>query len=130
MLGGIFEKNKIKDKIETFDQKINQENFWKDKISAQKILKKKKFFENISHDFKFTVDELFNLEELLELAKKEQDNAVIKDCEKKIILLFNKIKKTEVSCFLSQENDHLDTYLEIHAGAGGTESQDWAQMLR
>ena len=86
MLGGIFEKNKIKDKIETFDQKINQENFWKDKISAQKILKKKKFFENISHDFKFTVDELFNLEELLELAKKEQDNAVIKDCEKKIIL--------------------------------------------
>ena len=46
MLGGIFEKNKIKDKIETFDQKINQENFWKDKISAQKILKKKKFFKN------------------------------------------------------------------------------------
>ena len=40
------------------------------------------------------------------------------------------IKKIEVSCFLSGENDHLDTYLEIHAGAGGTESQDWAQMLR
>ena len=35
-----------------------------------------------------------------------------------------------MSCFLSEENDHLDTYLEIHAGAGGTESQDWAQMLR
>jgi len=40
------------------------------------------------------------------------------------------IKKIEVSCFLSDENDHLDTYLEIHAGAGGTESQDWAEMLR
>ena len=40
------------------------------------------------------------------------------------------IKKIEVSCFLSEENDHLDTYLEIHAGAGGTESQDWAEMLR
>ena len=35
-----------------------------------------------------------------------------------------------MSCFLSEENDHLDTYLEIHAGAGGTESQDWAKMLR
>ena len=56
--------------------------------------------------------------------------AVIKDCEKKVNLLLNQIKKTEVSCFLSDENDHLDTYLEIHAGAGGTESQDWAQMLR
>ena len=55
---------------------------------------------------------------------------VTKDCEKNINLLLNQIKKTEVSCFLSEENDHLDTYLEIHAGAGGTESQDWAQMLR
>ena len=41
-----------------------------------------------------------------------------------------KIKKIEVSCFLSGTNDHLDTYLEIHAGAGGTESQDWAEILR
>ena len=39
MFGGIFEKNKIKDKIEKFDQKINKSNFWRDKISAQKILK-------------------------------------------------------------------------------------------
>jgi len=64
------------------------------------------------------------------LATNENDLTVIKDCEKKINLLINKIKKTEVSCFLSEENDHLDTYLEIHAGAGGTESQDWAKMLR
>ena len=67
---------------------------------------------------------------MLELATQENNSAVIKDCEKKINLLLNQIKKTEVSCFLSGENDHLDTYLEIHAGAGGTESQDWAQMLR
>jgi len=67
---------------------------------------------------------------LVQLATKENDNAVIKDCEKKLSLLFNEIKKIEVSCFLSGENDHLDTYLEVHAGAGGTESQDWAEMLR
>ena len=70
------------------------------------------------------------MEQLLELASKENDVDVVKDCENKIILLLNQIKKTEVSCFLSNENDHLDAYLEIHAGAGGTESQDWAQMLR
>ena len=130
MLGGIFEKNKIKDKIQTFDKKIVQENFWKDKLSAQKILKEKKFFENIFDNFNYTVNELENLEQLLELASKENDIAVIKDCEKKINLLLNQIKKTEVSCFLSGENDLSDAYLEIHAGAGGTESQDWAQMLR
>ena len=130
MLGGIFEKNKIKEKIQTFNKKIVQENFWKEKLSAQKILKEKKFLENIFDDFNSTVKELENLEQLLELAAKENDIVVTKDCEKKINLLFKQIKKTEVSCFLSEENDHLDTYLEIHAGAGGTESQDWAQMLR
>ena len=130
MLGGIFEKNKIKEKIQTFNKKIVQENFWKEKLSAQKILKEKKFLENIFDEFNFTVNELENLEQLLELAAKENDIVVTKDCEKKINLLLNQIKKTEVSCFLSEENDHLDTYLEIHAGAGGTESQDWAQMLR
>ena len=130
MLGGIFEENKIKDKIQTFDNKITQKDFWKNKLSAQKILKEKKFFGNIFNDFDFTVVELENLEQLYELASKESDTEVIKDCEKKINLLINQIKKIEVSCFLSGENDHLDTYLEIHAGAGGTESQDWAQMLR
>ena len=130
MLGGIFEKNKIKEKIQTFNKKIVQENFWKEKLSAQKILKEKKFLENIFDDFNSTVKELPNLEQLLELAAKENDIVVTKDCEKKINLLLYQIKKTEVSCFLSEENDHLDTYLEIHAGAGGTESQDWAQMLR
>ena len=130
MLGGIFEKNTIKEKIQTFNKKIVQENFWKEKLSAQKILKEKKFLENIFDEFNFTVNELENLEQLLELAAKENDIVVTKDCEKKINLLLNQIKKTEVSCFLSEENDHLDTYLEIHAGAGGTESQDWAQMLR
>ena len=130
MLGGIFEANKIKEKIQTFNKKIVQENFWKEKLSAQKILKEKKFLENIFDDFNSTVKELANLEQLLELAAKENDIVVTKDCEKKINLLLNQIKKTEVSCFLSEENDHLDTYLEIHAGAGGTESQDWAQMLR
>jgi len=130
MLGGIFEKNKTREKIQIFNKKIAQENFWKDKLSAQKILKEKKFFEKIFEDFNFTVNELENLEQLLEIASNENDTAVIKDCEKKINLLVNQITKTEVSCFLSGENDHLDTYLEIHAGAGGTESQDWAQMLR
>ena len=130
MLGGIFDKNKIKEKIQVFDKKIANEDFWKAKIVAQKILKEKKFFDNIINNFHFTMNELENMELLIELASKENDVVVIKDCEKKITQLLNQIKKTEVSCFLSEENDHLDTYLEVHAGAGGTESQDWAEMLR
>ena len=71
-----------------------------------------------------------NLEDLIQLANKENDQLVIKDCSKKIDDLLKITKKIEIKCFLSEKNDHLDTYLEIHAGAGGTESQDWANMLR
>ena len=54
----------------------------------------------------------------------------INDCNQKLNITLERIKKIEINCFLSGENDDLNIYLEIHAGAGGTESQDWADMLR
>ncbi len=114
----------------SFNDKINEQDFWKDKLNAQKIVKEKNFFEEIYKNYNSVVNELENLDELYNLAEKENDIIVLKDCIKKIIQLSNQIKRTEVLCFLSGENDHLDAYLEIHAGAGGTESQDWAEMLR
>ena len=68
--------------------------------------------------------------ELYELAFEEKNQAIIKETFKKIEELKAKAKKNETKCFLSKESDSLDCYLEIHAGAGGTESQDWADMLR
>ena len=64
MLGGIFDKNKIKEKIQTFDNKIIEKNFWKDKLSAQKILKEKNFFKNIFDGLNSTANELENSEQL------------------------------------------------------------------
>ena len=58
-------------------------DFWKDKLIAQKILKEKKFFENIIQNYNSTINEIENLEPLLDLATKENDIEVIKDCEKK-----------------------------------------------
>ena len=60
----------------------------------------------------------------------EKNEEIIQDCNEKITDLIKKIKKNEINCFLSGENDDFNIYLEIHAGAGGTESQDWADMLR
>jgi len=54
----------------------------------------------------------------------------LQDCDFKIDQILNTIKENEINCFLSGENDDFNIYLEIHAGAGGTESQDWADMLR
>ena len=60
----------------------------------------------------------------------EKNNQVIEETIRNLKNLKKKVKKNEIKCFLSGENDNLDVYLEIHAGAGGTESQDWAEMLR
>ena len=68
MWGGIFDKNKIKDKIKNFDIKISEKNFWDDQLKAQKILKEKNFFDNIFKNYIFTINELENLEQILELA--------------------------------------------------------------
>ena len=130
MLGGIFEKNDISSKLNLLDKKISEEKFWQDKLSAQKIVKEKVFLQDILDSYNNVHSALKSLEELLDLAITESDIPLKQDCDKKVLNLLNKIKKTEVSCFLSGENDHLSTYLEIHAGAGGTESQDWAMMLR
>ncbi len=64
------------------------------------------------------------------MALEENNDEILSDCEAKIDLVSKQIKKNEINCFLSGENDDLDIYLEIHAGAGGTESQDWAEMLQ
>ena len=68
--------------------------------------------------------------ELYKLATEENNKSMIKDIVKNMESLRIKTKKNEIKCFLSNEADSLDAYIEIHAGAGGTESQDWADMLR
>ena len=68
--------------------------------------------------------------DLYNLAVEENNKSIINDSLINIKNLQKKVKQNEIKCFLSNEADSLDCYLEIHAGAGGTESQDWAEMLR
>ena len=67
--------------------------------------------------------------ELIELGEAEGDAAIVKDAETAIARLQETAARLQVETLLSGEADHNDCYLEIHAGAGGTESQDWASML-
>ena len=93
-------------------------------------MKQKKIFEEIFNSFKKSVSEINNIKDLFDLATQEKDEETIQDCNIKIEQILIEIRKIEVNCFLSGENDDYNIYLEIHAGAGGTESQDWADMLR
>jgi peptide chain release factor 2 len=71
-----------------------------------------------------------DLYDIFILAKDENNNQILEETLAKLKSLKNDLKKLEIKCFLSNENDILDCYIEFHAGAGGTESQDWAEMLR
>ena len=105
-------------------------NFWQDKNKAQKIIKEKKFQEDLINSYSYLIKQCKEVSELFNLAVEENNTTVINDTLNNIENLKVKAKKNETKCFLSKETDSLDCYIEIHAGAGGTESQDWAEMLR
>jgi len=105
-------------------------NFWQDKNKAQKVIKEKKFQEDLINSYNFSVKHCKEIADLFNLAIEENNTLVINDSLKSIEELKFKTKKNETKCFLSNETDIMNSYIEIHAGAGGTESQDWAEMLR
>ncbi len=105
-------------------------NFWQDKNNSQKVIKEKKLYEDLINSFNNSDERLKDLDDLFQLAMEEENLVVQKEVLNNIKELKNDVKKNETKCFLSDEADSLDCYIEIHAGAGGTESQDWADMLR
>ena len=94
------------------------------------MLKEKKFHETLIISYKETTKYLRDLVEFYDLALEENNKNLIQETLDNIKSLKNTVKKNEIKCVLSKETDSNDCVLEIHAGAGGTESQDWAEMLR
>ena len=105
-------------------------DFWQDKSNSQKIIKEKKLYEDIINSHDNSIENLKDLNELNKIAVDEENIDIQKEVYNNIKDLRELVKKNEIKCFLSNEADSLDCYIEIHAGAGGTESQDWAEMLR
>ena len=105
-------------------------NFWQDKLNSQKIIKEKKLYEDLINSYDDSIRNLKDLDELNKLAIEEKNINIQNEVFNNIKDLREIVKKNEIKCFLSNEADSLDCYIEIHAGAGGTESQDWAEMLR
>jgi peptide chain release factor 2 len=106
-----------------------ESDFWQNKSISQKIIKEKKLYEDLINSYKNTSVSLTDLDELNNLAIEEKNQSIIKEVLESIIKLKKIAKQNETKCFLSNVTDSLDCYVERHAGAGGTESQDGAEML-
>ena len=107
-----------------------QADFWNNKTDSKLVIKEKKLFEDLINSFRNSIKNLKDLDELSKLAIEENNLIVQSEILENIKSLREEVKKNEIKCFLSKSSDSLDCYIEIHAGAGGTESQDWADMLR
>ena len=85
--------------------------------------------DNALQKFRTIEQELSDTVELIELGEAEGDDDVVAEAEKSLSKLRDDVARQELESLLSGEADGNDCFLEVHAGAGGTESQDWAQML-
>ena len=129
-LRSIFEKNQISSKLANHNKTMLDANFWHDKIKSKNIIKEKKLYEDLLISHEESQKKLKEFDELNQLAVLENNLEIQNEIIDNIKDLRSLVKKNEIKCFLSNEADSLDCYVEIHAGAGGTESQDWANMLR
>jgi len=129
-LGVIFDQNSFKDKLKELESLIAEENFWNDNQKAQVILKEKNFVEKIINEH-FKLNSICNdLNDFVNSLEKEYDEDLYLELKSSLKSLEKNIKSLEANCYLSNESDKFDCFLEVHAGAGGTESQDWADMIR
>ncbi|HEX7075821.1 MAG TPA: peptide chain release factor 2 [Hyphomicrobiaceae bacterium] len=102
---------------------------WNDARAAQKIMRERQTLERQISSYKQLEQELDDAITLIELGEAEGDEATIAEGEAALKKLSEQAQKREIEALLSGEADSNDAYLEVHAGAGGTESQDWAEML-
>jgi peptide chain release factor 2 len=104
-------------------------NFWDDQQAAQVVINESNALKDQVHTF-YEMNESFeNLEVSYELVKEENDAELQADLEEELTQLIKRMEDFELEQLLSEEYDKKNAILELHPGAGGTESQDWCSML-
>ena len=125
----LFDISKIEKELSNLESETLKNEFWNDSNNSSLVLKKIKNLKNKKEKFNRLNSEINNLLEMIELLKAETDE----EMEKELILNAKKIEEEilnlEIKTLLSGKYDENNAIVTIHPGAGGTESQDWAQML-
>lgn len=118
-----------KQKILELEERMQSPGFWEDRLRAQEIAKKLSHLQTQVDFWEKLETELRELEQVASLAKAEGDSELDQDLEQKLVNLKNKYEQTRILTFLSGKYDDHDALVSIHAGAGGLDAQDWAEML-
>ena len=119
----------VKHRLEEFNARVEDPDLWNDPENAQKLMRERQSLIDAVEGHGNMQTELNDSIELIELGEMEDDQDVIKDAEAAIEALVKTAAAKELEALLNREADANDTFLEVHSGAGGTESCDWASML-
>ncbi|MGB0251839.1 MAG: peptide chain release factor 2 [Paracoccaceae bacterium] len=119
----------VKHRLEEFNARVEDPDLWNDPENAQKLMRERQSLIDAVEGHDNMQTELNDNIELIELGEMEDDQDVIKDAEAAIEALVKTAAAKELEALLNGEADANDTFLEVHSGAGGTESCDWASML-
>ncbi len=126
ILGGIFDLEEKKNRINELEEEQTKEDFWQNIDRANEVNKE---LSNLKKELNLYSDLNKQINEGLELLNSDVDNDIILLISEELSTLSSKINDLETAVTLNGEFDSLNVYLEIHPGAGGTESCDWASML-
>ncbi|QLL61242.1 peptide chain release factor 2 [Sinorhizobium mexicanum] len=116
-------------RLDWLNNKAEDPSLWNDAAEAQKLMRERQQLDDGINGLRRFEQQLSDNIELIELGEEEGDAAIVTDAEEALRQLRNEAAKKQVEAMLSGEADRNDSYLEVHSGAGGTESQDWANML-
>jgi len=127
--GGIFDYEQRKERLTEVELELGDPKVWDDPESAQKLGKERSSLEAIVHTIDFMDGGLSDVSDLIELALEESDESLIGDVEADLAALTSRMEALEFRRMFSGEMDPNGAYLDIQSGSGGTEAQDWANML-
>lgn len=116
-------------RLDELNARVQDPALWDNPREAQKISREQKTLENAVATVNAISGEMADAIEFIEMGEMEGEDSVVQDGLNSLERLAARADADKVQALLSGEADGNDTYLEIHAGAGGTESQDWAEML-
>ena len=128
-IAGVVEPKKIGMRLDEIEALENDQAFWNDADNAAKIQKEKTQLQRKLDKFNIAREAVDDAIDLYEMAREENDEESINTLYDDATSLENQIRSMEIEVLLSGKTDSNNAILSIHPGAGGTESQDWAEML-
>jgi peptide chain release factor 2 len=128
-LENVFDVTQNEGQIKELEKISMSENFWNEQEKARETLKNKNKLEMIVARWRKLKNNIDDAEILFNLASEEDDEQTIEEIRKDIDKLQLSVRDEELRLMLGSEQDPMNAIMTIHAGAGGTEAQDWAEML-